>query len=48
MLSSSSILNLLYSDMADTVPNVLQLIDIKPIIQWYGQHSPQFSQAHRY
>ena len=40
MLSSSSILNLLYSDMADTVPNALQLIDIKPIIQWYGRHSP--------
>ena len=48
MLSSSSILSLLYSDMANTVPNFLQLIDIKPIIQWYDRNSLQFSPAHRY
>ena len=40
MLSSSSILNLLFSDMTETVPNFLQLIDIKPIIQWYDRDSP--------
>ena len=40
MLSSSSILSLLYSDITETVPNFLQLIDIEPIIQWYDRDSP--------
>ena len=40
MLSSSSILILLYSYVTDTVPNFLQLIDIKPIKQWYDRDSP--------